>query len=111
MNEATNALGAAMRMAVTGSGAAGGCTREVGTLFLHLTRYGNEWALELCDETPIDPATMDTWRKAVEAPVFGTWRTEAHGKVARFEWQGTEDAAPAGSKATWIGGAFTQTER
>ena len=105
MNEATKALGAAMRKAAANNGAPmGGCTREIGTLFLHLTRYGNDWVLELCDETPIDIETCKTWQYAVGAPVGLQWRFTAHDKVARCEWQGTEDPAPAGSKVTWIGG-------
>jgi len=41
----------------------------------------------------------------VGAPAVVAWRNEAHGRVARCEWQGTEDAAPDGAKAFYLGGA------
>ncbi len=102
MNEATNALGATMRKVALEDGY---CTREIGTLIVRVTRHGADWALELCDETPIDAVTMEMWRKAVGAPVFGEWRGTAGGRVMRFAWEGTEDAAPEGSAVTWMGGA------
>lgn len=84
MNEATNALGAAMRKQAINTG---GCSREVGTLALHLTKHGNDWTLELNDETPIDPATMQAWSAAVEVP-GGTPVYKAYGgKVWRLEWR------------------------
>ena len=83
MNEATNALGAAIRKQAEANG---NCTRQVGTLFLHLTRDGHDWALELNDETPIDPEVAQHWAIECGAPGGTEFRKTAHGKVWRFEW-------------------------
>ena len=82
----------------------GYATAQVSSLFVRVTRHGNEWALELCDETPIDAVTVGAWDKAVGVTHGGVWRCEAHGKVWRCEWQGTEEPAADGPRATWIGG-------
>lgn len=84
MNEATNALGAAMLKEAEANNQA---TREIGTLVLRLTKDGHDWALELNDETPIDPATMQVWAAAVGVP-GGTDVCKAYGgKVWRLEWR------------------------
>lgn len=67
-------------------------TAQAGSLFLHITRYGSDWALSLCDETAIPAEACGAWQAAVGAPSIVLWRSEAHGKVCRCEWQGTEDA-------------------
>lgn len=104
MNEATNALGAAMHKQANDSGSA---TREIGTLVLRLTKDGNDWALELNDETPIDPATMQVWAAAVEVP-GGTPVYKAYGgKVWRLEWRddkAEEDARRAEVVAFYLNG-------
>lgn len=79
-------------------------TAQAGSLFAHVTRHGCEWALELCDETEIDGDTVDAWDAVIDAPADAVWRSEAHGRVWRCEWTGTEEPAPAGTKATWQGG-------
>lgn len=92
MNEATNSLGAAMRKQAEESGSA---TRMIGTLVLRLTRDGHDWALELNDETPIDPATMQVWAAAVEVP-GGTPVYKAYGgKVWRLEWRDDKEEEAA----------------
>ena len=83
MNEATNALGAAMRAEADANNHA---TREIGTLILRMTKDGHDWALELNDETPIDQTTALVWLAAVGAPGGTEFRKTAHGKVWRFEW-------------------------
>lgn len=80
----------------------GGASAQAGSLFIHVTRHGNDWALELCDETPIDAVTAGVWDKAVCGDGEAVWHKAAHGRVWRCEWQGDEDPAPAGSKTTWI---------
>lgn len=77
---------------------------QTGSLFVHVTRHGCDWALELCDERAIVPDVAHHWAAEVGAPTGTMWRSEAHGRVWRCEWTGTEDPAPAGSKTTWIGG-------
>lgn len=90
VKEATDALGAAMRKQSEESGSA---TREIGTLVLRLTKNGNDWALELNDETPIDPATMQVWAVAVGVP-GGTPVYKAYGgKVWRLEWRDDREEA------------------
>jgi len=101
VNEATNALGAAMRKQTEANNH---CTREIGTLFLRLTRYGNDWALELNDETPIDPETAQVWAAAVGAPGGTEFRKTAHGKVWRFTWQDDGDPAPDTLRAFYLRG-------
>jgi hypothetical protein len=83
MNKATNALGAAMRAKADANNHA---TREIGTLILRMTKDGHDWAFELNDETPIDPATAQVWAAAVGVPGGTEFRKTAHGKVWRFEW-------------------------
>jgi hypothetical protein len=79
-------------------------TAQDGSLFVRATRHGCDWALELCDETPIDTATAQAWANAVGVPLSADDHatTCAAGRVWRYEWTGTEDAAPEGSKATWL---------
>lgn len=92
MNEATNALGAAMLKEADANNHA---TREIGTLVLRLTKNGNEWALELNDETPIDPATMQTWWAAVGAPAGNEVYKAYGGKVWRIEWRDDREVEAA----------------
>lgn len=92
MNEATDALGAAMlKEAVANNNA----TRTIGTLVLRLTKNGNDWALELNDETPIDPATMQVWAAAVGVPGGTEVRKAYGGKVWRLEWQDNREEVAA----------------
>lgn len=104
MNETIEPMGAWMRKQTEANGT---CTREIGTLFLHLTRHGNEWALELCDEKPISIEVAQHWANEVGAPVGADEHatTCAAGRVWRYEWQGTEEPAAAGSQAFYLGGA------
>jgi len=83
VNEATNALGAAMLKEAEANNHA---TRTIGTLVLRLTRNGNDWALELNDETPIDQTTALVWLAAVDAPGGTEFHKTAQGRVWRFEW-------------------------
>lgn len=92
VNEATNALGAAMLKEADANNHA---TREIGTLVLRLIKNGNDWALELNDETPIDPATMQVWAAAVGVP-GGTEVYKAYGgKVWRLEWRNNREEEAA----------------
>jgi hypothetical protein len=100
MNEATNALGAAMRKEADANNH---CTREIGTLFLRMTRYGGDWALELNDETPIDDATAQTWAQAAGVPDGTKWRKTAHGKVWRCEWRESGYGEPLPPRGFWLG--------
>jgi hypothetical protein len=80
-------------------------TAQDGSLFVRVTRHGCDWALELCDEALIDNRTIDAWFRAVGIPVDGCMcANNATHTIWRCEWTGTEDAAPEGSKATWIAG-------
>ena len=77
----------------------------VGTCHASITRYGNEWALELIDVRRIEAATLVTWAAAVEQPATGWLADEATGgKVARLEWQGAGVPMPPGGGVVWIGG-------
>lgn len=78
---------------------------QLGSLFVRVTNHGNEWALELNDDVPIDFVVMGEWSAAVGTPALVDWRFESNGMVARCEWQGTEEPAPAGAKAFYLGGA------
>ena len=89
MNEATNALGAAMLKEADANKHA---TRTIGTLVLRLTKNGNEWSLELNDETPIDPATMQVWAAAVGVPGGSEVFKAYGGKVWRIEWRDDREA-------------------
>jgi hypothetical protein len=80
-----------------------GTSVQHGTLFARLTRYGNEWALELNDVTPVTHGTCDQWAAAVGAPSV-EWRRTAGGRVARCEWIGTEDPAGDAPRATLMHG-------
>ena len=92
VNEATNALGAGM---VKEADANNHAARTIGTLVLRLTKDGNDWALELNDETPIDPATMQVWAAAVGVP-GGTEVYKAYGgKVWRLEWRNNREEEAA----------------
>lgn len=101
MNEATNALGAAMRKEAETNGY---CTRDIVTLVLRLTHYGNDWALELNDETPIDPETAQVWVVAVGAPGGTAFRKAYNSKVWRFTWQDESDPAPDTLRAFYLHG-------
>jgi hypothetical protein len=79
-------------------------TAQAGSLFVHITRHGADWALELCDETAIGGDVVRHWAAAVGAPDIVLWRSEAHGRVWRCEWTGAEEPAADGPRATWIGG-------
>ncbi len=81
----------------------GWCVVKDGALFVRLTRHGNDWALELNDETPVTEAATLAWATAAGVPPHAQWLTTAQGKIWRCEWQGTEDAAPDGPRATWLG--------
>lgn len=71
------------------------CSREIGTMILRLTKNGNDWALELNDKTPIDPATMQVWAAAVGVP-GGTPVYKAYGgKVWRLEWRDDKEEEAA----------------
>lgn len=92
VNEATNALGAAMFKDADANNHA---TRTIGALVLRLTKNGNDWALELNDETPIDSATMQVWAAAVGVP-GGTEVYKAYGgKVWRLEWRDNREEEAA----------------
>ena len=92
MNEATNALGAAMRKEAEANNHA---TREIGTLVLRLIKNSNEWSLELNDETPIDPATMQVWAAAVGVPGGSEVFKAYGGKVWRLEWRDDKEEEAA----------------
>ena len=92
MNEATETIGPDMRKHVDANG---NCTRQVGTLFLHLTQHGNDWALELNDETPINPEVALHWAIEGGAPGGTEFRKTAQGRVWRFEWQDNREEAAA----------------
>jgi len=62
-------------------------TRTIGTMVLRLTKDGHDWALELNDETPIDPATMQVWCAAVEVPGGSEVFKAYGGKVWRIVWR------------------------
>ncbi len=82
----------------------GSAATQLGTLFVRVTRHGNDWACELNDDKPIGGDTVGEWDKAVGVTHGGTWR-EAYGrKVMRCEWTGTEEPAAAGSRAFYLGG-------
>ena len=83
MNEEANSLGVEMRKQAEANG---NCTRQVGTLFLHLTRDGHDSALELNDETPIPPEVATHWLVEVGAPGGARVYKGYGGKVWRFEW-------------------------
>lgn len=78
---------------------------QLGTLFVRVTCHGNNWALELNDDEPVWQSIRDEWAIAVgQDPALVEWRFESNGMVVRYEWQGTEDAAPEGTKAFYLGG-------
>ena len=83
-------------------GRAGG---YVGTCHASVTRYGNEWALELIDVHRIERSALTTWAAAVEQPAAGWLVDEATGgKVARLAWHGAGVPMPPGGGVVWIGG-------
>ena len=105
MSEPVAALGALLREQTAECGSS---VTRLGTLFVRVTHHGNSWALELNDDEPVWQSIRDEWAIAVGvpgAPQLPEWRFESNGMVARCEWTGTEDAAPAGSKAFYLGGA------
>lgn len=102
MSETIEPMGAWMRKQTEANGY---CTREIGALFLHLTRYGNDWALELNDETPISADVAQHWAVEVGAPGGTEFHKTAHGKVWRFTWQDDSDPAPATLRAFYLNGA------
>ncbi len=104
MSEPIEPMGAWMRKQTEANG---NCTREVGTLFLHLTKYGNDWALELNNEAPITPEVAQHWAVECGAPGGTEFRKTAHGKVWRFTWQDASDPAPDTVRAFYLhGGAL-----
>lgn len=76
----------------------------VGTCHAGLTRYGNEWALQLDDVQTLHPDTLATWAAAVGQDAAG-WLVDQSvgGKVARLEWQGKGKPMPDGGGVMWIG--------
>ncbi len=103
MNEATSAAGAAMRK-VCEKESPSSVTKNIGTLFVMLSRYGNDWALELSDEIPLDNRTIDAWALAIGVPSNFTPSNNKQHTIVRLTWQGTEEPAPAGSQAFYSGG-------
>ena len=101
------ALAARMREIVTAEPHAphASCTREAGPLFLHLTRHGCDFALELNNEASIPVAAAHTWAKACGAPEGTPILSMADGRIHRAEWQeeGFEPASAA-SRAFYLGG-------
>ena len=102
-NEPVTYLGAKLRelAAEHGSG-----VTQLGTLFVRVTCHGNDWALEFSDDKPIDNRVLDEWALAVGV-VFetGYGSNNAQHTIVRMTWTGTEDAAPEGTKAFYLGGA------
>jgi hypothetical protein len=78
---------------------------QLGTLFVRVTCHGNGWACELNDDKPIFMWQANEWGMAAGVPEGTEWRFTAQLMVARCEWQGTEDAAPEGARAFYLGGA------
>ena len=78
---------------------------QLSSLFVRVTNHGNEWALELNDDKPLDEYIAEEWAQAVGMPFGIEWRTTANAMVWRGEWQGAEDAAPEGPRAFYLGGA------
>jgi hypothetical protein len=103
MNEDTSVqyLGSKLRALAADHGS--GVT-QLSTLFVRVTRHGNDWALELCDDKPVFPWQAQEWGRALSVPDGAEWRHTAGMMIARCEWQGTEDAAPEGTKAFYLGG-------
>ena len=101
-NEPVTYLGAKLRelAAEHGSG-----VTQLGTLFVRVTRHGNDWALELNDDKLVFPWRANEWGMAVGVPEGTEWRFTAGLMIARCEWQGTEDAAPEGTPTFYLGGA------
>ena len=81
-------------------GRAGG---YVGTCHASVTRYANEWALELIDVHRIERSALTTWAAAVGVST-PKWRTASRGKIARLEWVTDGEARGEGGRVTWIGG-------
>ena len=102
MSEPVTSLGALLREQAAECGSS---VTRLGTLFVRVTRHGCNWALELSDETRISGDVIGEWDKAVGVTHGATWRAAYGGKEWRCEWQGTEDAAPAGTPAFYLGGA------
>ena len=101
MAEPVSALGRLIRELAAEHGS--GVTR-LGTLFVRVTNHGNEWALEFSDEAPIDNRVLDEWAIAVGVPPnFVPTNNKQHTEV-RLSWQGTEEPAPAGPQAFYLGG-------
>jgi hypothetical protein len=102
MSEPVAALGALLREQAAECGSS---VTRLGTLFVRVTRHGNEWALELSDDTRIGGNVIQEWNAAVGVPYGSKWVSAYGRKEWRCEWTGTEDTAPAGSKAFYLGGA------
>ena len=77
---------------------------QLGSLFVRVTNHGNGWALELSDETSIGGNIAVEWGRAVGIPQGTRWVSAYGRKEWRCSWQGTEDAAPEGAKAFYLGG-------
>ncbi len=103
MSEATNAVGARMRK-VCEKESPSSVTKNIGTLFVMLSRYGNEWALELADEIPLDNRTLDAWALAVGVPAGFMCANNKQHTIVRLTWQGTEEPAAPGTQAFYLGG-------
>jgi hypothetical protein len=84
----------------------GSAATQLGTLFVRVTRHGNDWALEFSDDKPIDNRVLDEWSTAVGVvPGTGYGSNNAQHTEVRLTWTGTEDAAPEGTPAFYLGGA------
>jgi hypothetical protein len=102
MTEPVDYLGSKLRALAAEHGS--GVT-QLGSLFVRVTNHGSNWALELNDDKPIGGAVIDEWYKATGVPHGSTWRCAYGAMEWRCEWQGTEDAAPEGTPAFYLGGA------
>ena len=78
---------------------------QLGTLFVRVTNHGNGWALELNDDKEIPAETVNEWADAVGAPESANLFPAYQFKEWRCSWQGTEEPAPEGPQAFYLGGA------
>lgn len=101
MSEPIEPMGAWMRKQAEANG---NCTSQAGALFLHLTRDGHDWALELNHEKPISSELAQHWAVECGAPGGTEFRKTAGGKVWRFTWQDEGDPAPDTVRAFYLSG-------
>ena len=101
MSEPVDYLGKKLRALAAEHGS--GVT-QLGSLFVRVTNHGNGWALELSDDKLIDSGTVSEWAEAAGVTVGSQWRGAYGGKEWRVEWIGTEEPAPAGTQAFYLGG-------